>query len=140
MMASAAASTSRRSRFRRSSLAASSAARLRVARGEQLDDFGGNVHAAGGVDARREAKGDIEAGDLFCGGVERGGGKQGAQAGAGGAAQLAQAERGDGAILAVQRNGVGDGGDGRHLEKAGQSFFAQCVARVAHARAAPARA
>ena len=98
---SAAASVSRRSRFSRSSLAASSAARVRVARGKKLDDVGGDVHAAGGVDARRKAEGDIEAGELLGGGIERGGGKQGAQAGARGAAQLAQAERGDGAIFAA---------------------------------------
>jgi len=36
-----------------------------VARGEKLDDVGGNVHAAGGVDARGEAEGDVEAGELF---------------------------------------------------------------------------
>ena len=59
------------------------------------------------------------------GGVERGGSEECAETGADGAAQLAQAERGDGAIFAVKRNGVGDGGDGRHLEKAGQNFFAQ---------------
>jgi hypothetical protein len=75
----------------------------------------------------------------LAGGIERGGGEERAQAGADGAAQLAQAERGDGAILAAQRNGVGDGGDGGHLEKAGQSFFAQC-GRGRGARAAPARA
>ena len=122
--ASAAASVSRRSRFRRSSLAASSAARIGVAGAEQLDDFGGYVHAAGGVDARGEAEGDVEAGDLLCGGIERGGGEEGAQSSAGGVAQLAQAERGDGAIFAAERNGIGDGGDGGHLEKAGQGFFA----------------
>ena len=98
---------------------------VRVARGEELDDLGGDVHAAGGVDARREAEGDVEAGELLGGGIERGRGKERAQAGAHGAAQLAQAERGDGAVFAAERNGVGDGGDGRHLEKAGQSFFAR---------------
>ena len=60
----------------------------------------------------------------FGGGIERGGGKQRAQARAHGLAQLAQAQRGDDAILAAQRHGIGNGGDGRHLEKAGQSFLA----------------
>ena len=60
----------------------------------------------------------------LAGGVEGGGGEERAQAGAGGAAQFAQAEGGDDAIFAVERNGVGDGGDGGHLEKAGQGFFA----------------
>ena len=58
------------------------------------------------------------------GGIERGGGEERAQAGSGGMAQFAQAQSGDDAILALQRHGVGDGGDGRHLEKAGQGFFA----------------
>ena len=97
---------------------------VRVASGEELDDFGGDVHAAGGVDARGEAEGDVEAGDLLGGGVERGGGEEGAETGTGGAAKLAQAEGGDGAIFAVKRDGVGDGGDGGHFQKAGQSFFA----------------
>ena len=107
---------------------------VRIARGKELDDVGGNVHAAGSVDARSEAKGDIEAGELLGGGVERGGGEERAETGADGAAQLAQAERGDGAIFAVKRNGVGDGGDGRHLEKAGQSFFAQASGIAANSR------
>ena len=97
----------------------------RVARRKELDDFGGNVHAAGGVDARREAEGDVEAGELLGRGIERGGGKERAQTGAHGTAQLLQANRRDGAIFAAQRNGVGDGGDGCHFEKAGQGFFAR---------------
>ncbi len=113
---------------------------VRVARGEKLDDVGGDVHAAGGVDARRKAEGDIEAGELFGGGIERGGGEERAEAGADGAAQLAQAERGDGAVFAVKRNGVGDGGDGGHLEKAGQGFFARRGSRIVGARAVPAQA
>ena len=97
---------------------------VRVAGGEELDDFRGDVHAAGGVDARGEAEGYVEASDLFGGGVEGGGGEEGAEAGAGGTAQFAQAEGGDDAVLALERNGVGDGGDGCHFEEAGQSFFA----------------
>ena len=74
---------------------------VRVARGKELDDVGGHVHAAGGVDARREAEGDVEAGELFGCGIERGRGKERAQAGAHGTAQLAQAEGGDGAVFAA---------------------------------------
>ena len=99
---------------------------VRVAGGEELDDFGGDVHAAGGVDARGEAEGDVEAGDLFGGGVEGGGGEEGAESSAGGTAQFAEAEGGDDAIFALERNGVGDGGDGGHFEKAGQTFFRGC--------------
>ena len=119
MVASAAASTSRRSRFSRSSLCGQLRGAMRVARGEKLDDFGGDIHAAGGVDARRQAEGDVEAGELFGCGIERGGGKERAETGAHGTAQLAQTNRRDGTIFAAQRNGVGDGGDGCHFEKAG---------------------
>ena len=90
-----------------------------VAGEEHLDDVAGDVHAAGGVDAR----GDAEA--YFGGGgraVERDLGDlhQGAQAGLDGIAQLAQAESGDGAIFAGERDGVGDGGDGYQLEEGGE--------------------
>ena len=61
----------------------------RVARGEELDHVRGNVHAAGRVDARGEAKGHVEAGELFGCGVEGRGGEEGAQARADGLAQLA---------------------------------------------------
>ena len=105
-------------------MVASSAARCGVAGGEELDDFRGDVHAAGGVDARGEAEGYVEASDLFGGGVEGGGGEEGAESDAGGTAQLTQAEGGDDAVLALERNGVGDGGDGGHFEEAGQGFFA----------------
>ena len=72
-----------------------------------------------------ETEGDIEAGELFAGGIERGGGEERAQAGADGAAQFAQAQCGDGAVFATQGNGVSNGGDGGHFEKAGQYFFAR---------------
>ncbi len=110
-----------------------------VAGGEKLDDFGGDVHAAGGVDARSEAEGDVEAGERLGGGIERSGGEESAQAGADGTAQFAQAECGDDAILAVERNGIGDGGDGRHLEKAGQESSRGC-GRGRGARGGPGRA
>ena len=61
----------------------------------------------------------------FDGGIECSGCEQRAQADADGTAQLAQAQSGDDAIFAAQRNGIGDGGDGRHLEKAGQDLFAR---------------
>jgi hypothetical protein len=57
------ASASRRSVLRRSSLEASSVGAGGVAGGEELDDFGGDVHAAGGVDARAEAESEVEAGE-----------------------------------------------------------------------------
>ena len=41
------------------------AARAAIAGVEELDDLGGHVHAAGGVDARRQAEGDVEAGELL---------------------------------------------------------------------------
>jgi hypothetical protein len=95
-----------------------------VARGKKLDNIGGHVHAAGGVDARGEPEGDVEAGELLVGGVEPGCGEEGAQPGAGWMAQLTQAQRGDGSIFSVKRHRIGDGGDGSHFEKAGQDFFA----------------
>jgi len=95
-----------------------------VARGEKFDDVGGNVHAASCVDARGETKGDVEAGDLLACRIERGSGEERPQTGANGAAQLTQAESGDGAILAVERHGIGDGSNRRHLEEAGQGLFA----------------
>ena len=51
-----------------------------VAGAEELDDVGGHVHAAGGVDARREAEGDVEAGERLGCGIELGGGEERAQA------------------------------------------------------------
>ena len=98
---------------------------MRIARGKELDHVGGDIHAAGGVDARSEAKCDVESGDLPGGWVERCGGEERAETSADGTAELTQAECGDGTILAVKRHSVGDGGDGRHFEKAGQGFFAQ---------------
>ncbi len=106
----------------------------RGARGEQFDDFGGYVHAAGGVDARSQAKGHVEAGKRLGGRIEGRGGKQGAQTGADGVAQLPQAECCNDAVLPLQRHGVGDGGDGGHFEEAGQGFSARAgpVAALQH--------
>ena len=97
----------------------------RIAGCEEFDDLGGNVHAAGGIDARCETEGDIEAGELFGGGIESGDGEEGAESGANGGTQLAEAEGGDDPVLAFERYGVGDGGDGGHFEKAGEDFVAQ---------------
>ena len=92
-----------------------------VAREEELDDVAGDVHAAGGVDAR----GDAEA--YFGGGgwaVERDLGDlhEGAKAGLDGVAELAETERDDGAVFAGERDGVGDGGDGDELEEGGDEL------------------
>ncbi len=46
-------------------------------------------------------------------------------------AQFAQTQRGDDAIFAAQRNRIGDGGDGRHFEKAWQQFVTRAVGVVA---------
>ena len=95
-----------------------------VARREQLDHVRSNIHAAGGVDARSKSEGNIEAGERSGCRVEGRGGKQRAQAGAYRFTQLAKAEGGDGAVFAMKRNRIGDGGYGGHLQKTGQSFFA----------------
>ncbi len=139
MAVSAAASASRRSRFRRSSLAASSAARWesRVEKSSMTSEATSMRPAALMRGARRKATSKPVS--CLAGGIERGGGEEGAQAGADGAAQFAQAESGDGAVFAAQGNGVGDGGDGRHLEKTGQGFFAG-AAPDRGARARPGRA
>src|ERR1039458_9840549 len=62
-----------------------------IARGEKLDDVGSYVHAAGGIDARCEAKCNVEAGDLLACRVERGSGEERPETGAGRATELAQA-------------------------------------------------
>ena len=96
----------------------------RVARAEKFNHLRGHVHAPRGIDARRQPERDIEAGDFLSRGIEAGGGKQRAQTGARGAAELAQSKCRDRAVFAAQRHGVGNGGDGCHLQKAGQSLFA----------------
>jgi len=45
---------------------------------------------------------------------------------------------GDGAILTAERDCVGDGGDGRHFEEAGQGFSRAAVARDAPIHVFPA--
>ncbi len=89
-----------------------------VFREEEFDDFAGDVHATGGVDAGGEA-------EAYFG---RGGGAvdgdlrdlhEGAEAGLDGVAEFAQAEGGDDAVFSFERNGVGDGGDGDEFEEGG---------------------
>ena len=53
-----------------------------IAGAEELDDFGSDVHAAGGVDARRKAESDVEAGDRLGCRIELCGREERAQAGA----------------------------------------------------------
>ncbi len=55
-----------------------------VARGKEFDHLGGHIHAARGVDAWRQAKCDVEAGELFRGRIERCGGEERSQADADG--------------------------------------------------------
>ena len=93
-----------------------------VARGEELDDFGGDVHAAGGVDAGREAEGDVDGRERATGRIDLRFAHQGSQAESDGTAQFGEAERDEDTIFAEQRNGIGDGGDGQHLEERGQNF------------------
>ena len=113
-----------------------------VAGEEHFDDVGGDVHAAGGVDAGGEAEADVGGGDGE-GGVDLREFHEGAEAGLGGLLQLAEAERGDDAVFAGEGDGVGDGGDGEQLEEGGEGLFAEAVAsfgrRGRRFRGAPAR-
>src|SRR5579871_3493095 len=97
---------------------------LMVARGEELDYFRGDVHAPGCVDARRNAKGDVEAGELLRCGIKLSRGKERTEPDAYRPAQFAQTESSDGAILSAQWDRIGNGGNGGHLQKAGQYLFA----------------
>jgi hypothetical protein len=120
--AQGAASASRRSRFRRSSLAASSVARCesRVENSSITSEATSMRPAALMRGARRKATSK----PVIClaAGSRAAAANSARRPAPAGAAQFAQAEGGDDAILAVQRNGVGDGGDGRHLQKTGQRF------------------
>ena len=42
---------------------------VRLARGEEFDDVGGDVHAAGGVDARGDAEADVDGGESAVRGI-----------------------------------------------------------------------
>src|SRR6188472_1617706 len=70
-----------------------------VARGEELDDFGGDVHAASGVDARADAEANIAGSERATCGVELRDIKQGAQTRVDRATQAGDAKRGDDAVL-----------------------------------------
>ncbi len=119
MAARARASVSRRSWLRRVELFGEGAGAGGVAGEEELDDVGGDVHAAGGVDAGGEAEADLGGGGWL---VERELGElhEGAQAGLDGVGERGEAEGGDGAVFAGEGDGVGDGGDGDELEEGGE--------------------
>ena len=87
-----------------------------VAGEEEFDDVGGDVHAAGGVDAGGYAEADFGGGGRA---VQRDFGElhEGAQAGLDGVGESSEAEGCDGAVFAGERDGVGDGGDGDELEE-----------------------
>jgi hypothetical protein len=85
--------------------------------GEELDDFGSDVHASGGVDARAEAEADVNRREFALGGVELSDLHQSAQTGVDGALQLLNAQGDEGAIFAEERDGVGYGSDGEQLEE-----------------------
>ena len=88
----------------------------RIAREEELDDVARDLHAAGGVQARREAEAYVGRGD-GARGVDAGKLHQRAQTGLRWAAELAQTNRSDGAVFVGERNGVRNGGNGEQLEK-----------------------
>ena len=95
-----------------------------IARGEELDDLGGDIHAAGGVDARADAEADVSGGERTTRGVELRYVEERTQAGIHGTAQAVDAEARDDAVLAQQRHGIGDGGDHQHLEEGRQQLLA----------------
>jgi len=91
---------------------------------EEFNDVGSHVHTSGGVDAGRDAKGDVEARDGPRGWINLSSGEELAEADADRAPQLAQAESCDDSILAEQGNSVCYCRDGGHFEKAGEELFA----------------
>ena len=95
-----------------------------VARGEELDDFRGDVHAAGGVDARADAEANVAGSERATCGVELRDIEQGAQPGVHRTPQAGDAKRGDDAVLAEQRDCIRDGGDDQHLQERGQQLLA----------------
>ena len=98
-----------------------------VAGEKELDDVGGDVHAAGGVDAGGYAEADFGGGWRAVEG-ELGDLHEGAEAGLAGVGEFAKAEKGDGAVLAGEGDGVGDGGDGGELEEGGEGFGVEALA------------
>ena len=125
MASRAAASVARRrSLLRSSSLVARARARDRVAGKKELDDIGGDIHAACGVDAGCDAKADLRSGGSAVEG-EVGNLHEGAEAGLDRVGELAQAEHGEGAVFAGEGDGVGNGGDGDELEEAGEKALVE---------------
>ena len=109
--------------MRRSSFTASSRARAAIAGEKQLDHVVRNVHAAGGVDARRNAEADLGRGRRA---VQRDLGQlhQRAQAGLDGVRQRRKTQRRDRPVFADQRHRVRDGGDGDQLQERGHQHAA----------------
>ncbi len=95
-----------------------------VAREEELDDIGGDVHAAGGVDAGREAEADLRGGGRL---VEREAATcmSARRPGWTGLRSSRRPSETMAAVFAGERDGVGDGGDGDELEEAGQQHGSQ---------------
>jgi hypothetical protein len=89
---------------------------LRVLDAEQFDDVLGDVHAAGGVQARGHAKGHIARSQRLSA-RQRRRLQQSLQPEVDRAAETLEAELGEDAVLAHQRHRVGDGSNGDHLEE-----------------------
>ena len=81
-----------------------------IAGGEELNHIGGYIHAAGCIDAGRNAEAEIAGGDRSLSRVELGDLHQCAQTGARRAMELLQTNAGENAILAQQRHRVGNSG------------------------------
>ena len=105
-----------------SSIAISAALRC-VLLGEQPDDALGDVHASGGVQARRHAEGDV-AGAERTRAVEVAVGQQRPQPGIDRLAQAIEPQLGEDAVLAHQRYRIGDGRNGDHLQERRQQALA----------------
>ena len=86
----------------------------RVVGQEQLEAGVGAVEPPGGVQTRREAKGDGALGEL--GGIDSRDAHQSAQAGLGGPRERAQAAAHERAVLIDERHDVGDRGEGHEVE------------------------
>ena len=95
----------------RRSASGSAVSRSRAA--QQLERQRGVLEAAGGVEARRQAKADGAGVDAV--GLDAGDLHQRGQPGARRAAQAPQADAGQHAVLVDQRHDVGDGADGDHV-------------------------
>ena len=85
--------------------------------GEELDDIGSDIHAAGGVDARADAKADVGCCQTALRRIQLGNREQRAQSWIDGTAQFRDAEAGDNAVLTQQWYRVGDSREHQHLEE-----------------------